>query len=293
MVPVPTTPTVRMSCLSSGRSSVEGVLSSWTDDRAVGPLVGVEAAAGLATQQAGGDHLLEDRGRRVQAVAALAVHRLEDLVRRVETDQVEQRQRAHRVAAAEAHGRVDVLAGGVLALVHRHRVVEVAEEQRVGDEAGLVAAHDRVLAEAAQQVLDVGQHGGLGDDGAHDLDEVLHGCGVEEVHPHHPAGAGVGRGDLGHGQRRGVGGQDRVGPHDVVEASEEALLDLQRLHDGLDHEVGVREGGEVGGEADVAQDLGLLLLAHLAAGDRTTRSSAPGAHARGRRPRRSARPRSR
>ncbi len=108
------------------------------DDRAVGALVGVEAAAGLAAEHARGDQLLEDRGGRVQAVAALLVHRVEDLVRRVEADQVEQRQRAHRVAAAEPHGGVDVLAGGEPALVHRDRVVEVAEQQGVGDEAGPV-----------------------------------------------------------------------------------------------------------------------------------------------------------
>ena len=90
-----------------------GVCVVGDHDRAVGRLVGVEAAAGLAAEQAGGDHLLEDRRRRVQPVAALLVHRVEDLVRRVEADQVEQRQRAHRVAAAEAHRGVDVLAGGV------------------------------------------------------------------------------------------------------------------------------------------------------------------------------------
>ena len=134
-------------------SSADGVWSSGTHLGAVRRLVGVEAAAGLPAEQPGGDHLLEDRGRRVQAVAALLVHRVEDLVRRVETDQVEQRERAHRVAAAVAHRRVDVLAGGVVALVHRDRVVEVAEQQRVGDEAGPVAADDRALAERLEQAL--------------------------------------------------------------------------------------------------------------------------------------------
>ena len=90
-----------------------GVCASSTTTGRVRALVGVEAAAGLAAEQAGGDHLLEDRRRRVQPVAALLVHRVEDLVRRVEADQVEQRQRAHRVAAAEPHGGVDVLARGV------------------------------------------------------------------------------------------------------------------------------------------------------------------------------------
>ena len=182
IVPVPTTPTSLMSCLSCGlvvgrRRPVIGY-----DDRAVRALVGVEAPAGLAAEQPGGDHLLEDRRRGVQPVAALAVHRVEDLVRRVEPDQVEQGQRTHRVAAAEAHRGVDVLARGVAVLVHRDRVVEVAEEQRVGDEARLVAAHDGVLAERLHQRGDVLEHVGLGDDGPHDLDEALHRRRVEEVH---------------------------------------------------------------------------------------------------------------
>ena len=65
----------------------------------------------------GGDELLEDRGRRVQPVAALLVHRVEDLVGGVEADEVEQRERAHGVATAEAHRRVEVLARGVAALL--------------------------------------------------------------------------------------------------------------------------------------------------------------------------------
>ena len=270
-MPVPTTPTSLMSWRSCGLSSALGVWASATTIGRVGRLVGVEAAARLATQQAGGDVLLEDRRRRVQAVAALLVHRVEDLVGGVEADQVEQRQRAHRVAAAEAHGGVDVLARGVLALVHRDRVVEVAEEQRVGDEAGLVTAHDRVLAQAAQQALDVGEDVGLGDDRADDLDEVLHRRGVEEVDADHAAGLGVGGGDLGDAERGGVGREHRVGAHDVVERAEDRLLDLERLHDRLDDEVGDRQVGHVGGEGDPAEQLGLLLLGHLLALHRAAR----------------------
>ncbi len=171
-------------------------------DRAVRAVVGVEAAAGLAAEHAGGDQLLEDRRRRVQPVAALAVHRLEDLVGRVEADQVEQLERAHRVAAAEPHRRVDVLARGELALEHRDGVVEVAEQQRVGDEAGLVAADDGVLAELLDQRGHVLEHLRLGDHRADDLDEVLHRRRVEEVDADDPARVGVGGRDLGDAQRR-------------------------------------------------------------------------------------------
>ena len=87
--------------------------------------------------------------RRVQPVAGLLVHRVEDLVGGVEADQVEQRERAHRQAAAELHRGVDVLAAGVARLVHADGVVEVAEQQRVGDEAGAVADGDRRSCRAA------------------------------------------------------------------------------------------------------------------------------------------------
>src|SRR5699024_5507048 len=97
-----------------------------------------EAATALTAEQAGGDHLLEYGRGRMQSVTALPVHRVEDLVRSVETDQVEQRERAHRVPAAETHRGVDVFAGRVLAVEHRRGMVEVAEQQCVGDEAGLV-----------------------------------------------------------------------------------------------------------------------------------------------------------
>ncbi len=239
-------------------------------DRGVLALVGVEAAARLAPEHAGRDHLLQDRRGRVQAVAALAVHRLEDLVRRVETDQVEQGERAHRVAATETHGGVDVLPRGVVALVHGDRVVEVAEQQGVGDEAGLVAAHHGVLAELLDQPGHVLENLVLGDDRADDLDQVLHRRRVEEVDADDAPGPGVRGGDLGDRQRRGVGGEDRLRRDDVVELAEDVLLDLQRLDHGLDYEVGVREVLERGGERDLAQQLDLLDLGHLLPLDRPT-----------------------
>ena len=59
--------------------------------------------------------------------------------------------------------RVSYMAGGV---------VEVAEQQRVGDEAGLVADDDRRLAEAGRERLDLVEHVLVGDDGADHLDEA-------------------------------------------------------------------------------------------------------------------------
>ena len=192
IVPVPTTPTVEIGRWSLPSSPGRRRGQRVGDDLGrAGGGVGVEAAPALPAEQPGGDHLLEDRRRRVQLVARLLVHRVEDLVGRVEADEVHQRERAHRVAAAEAHGRVEVLAPGVVGLEHPRGLVEVAEEQVVGDEPGAVAEHHRALAERDGQLGDVGDHLRLGDDRAHDLDQLLHRRGVEEVHPDDLAGRSV------------------------------------------------------------------------------------------------------
>ena len=187
----------------------------------------------------------------METVTSLLVHRVEDLVCRVETDEVEQRERTHRVATAEPHGRVDVLARRVAALEHRHRVVEVAEEQRVGDEARLVADDDRLLVEALGQGLDVLEDVVRGDDGPDDLDELEDRRRVEEVHADDALGRARRRGDLGDRQRRGVRREDGVGGDDQVEPAEDLLLEVELLGHGLDDELAVRERGEVRGVGDV------------------------------------------
>ena len=241
------------------------------DCRRVRLLVGVEAAAGLAAEEAGGHELLEDRCGRVQVVARLVVHRVEDLVRRVQADQVEQRQRAHRVAAAEPHRRVDVLARRVAALVHRHRVVEVAEQQRVGDEAGAVTRGHVGLADACDQRLDVLDDARLGDDGLHDLDQPHDRGGVEPVHAEHAGRPFRRNGDLGHRQRRRVGGEDGVRVADLVQLGEHRLLEVQSFRDRLDDELDVGEVGQRRRGRDPAEQLVPLGLGQLAARDRTCR----------------------
>ena len=209
----------------------------------------------------------------MEAVAALLVHRVEDLVRGVEADEVEQLERAHRVAAAEAHRRVEVLARRVVALEHRHRVVEVPEEQRVRDEARLVADDDRLLPDPVGERLDVLEDVVGGDDGPDHLDELLHRRGVEEVHADDSLGVARGDRDLGDGQRRGVRREDRVGRDDLVDPAEQLALEVQVLGHGLDDELAVGEVVEVRRERHPAVEGVVLLLRHLPAGQRATRGA--------------------
>jgi hypothetical protein len=132
-------------------------------------------------------------------------------------------------------------------------VVEVAEQQRVGDEAGLVADDDRLLVQALGEGLDVLEDVVVGDDGADDLDELHHGRGVEEVHADDTR-LGCLRGDreLGDRQRRGVRREDRVIGDDGVDRREELLLQRQLLGDGLDDELAVGQVLQVGRVGDPA-----------------------------------------
>src|SRR5690349_15948914 len=104
-----------------------------------------EAAAGLAAEAARGHQVLQERRGRQARVAELAVQDLLDGERDIEPDDVQQLEGAHRIAAAQLHRRVDVVERRVVFLHHLDRVVQVREEQRVHDEAGPVAAVDRVL----------------------------------------------------------------------------------------------------------------------------------------------------
>ena len=82
--------------------------------------------------------------------------------------------------------------------------------------------------------------------GAHDLDERQNRRGVEEVHPDHALGP-LGRlRDLGHGERGGVRGENRVGRAHALELREQFPLRLELLDDRLDHEVAPGEVGELG-----------------------------------------------
>src|SRR4029453_4878684 len=130
----------------------------------------VEAAAGLAAEQAGLDHAVEQRGGDRGGGAELLVQRLADREQSVEPDRVGEGERAHRVRAALDHAAVDVLLRREARLVHADGAEDVGDEQGVDDEAGAVLRVDRGLAQRRLGEL-VGAVDGLlgGHDRAHDL----------------------------------------------------------------------------------------------------------------------------
>src|SRR5436190_15190086 len=69
----------------------------------------VEAAPGLAPVEPGGHHLAQRRRRGEAPLAVLVEHDVGDRLGRVEPDEVEQRERPHRVVGAGLHRGVDLL----------------------------------------------------------------------------------------------------------------------------------------------------------------------------------------
>ena len=72
---------------------------------------------------------------------------------------------------------------------------------------------------------------------------------------------------LDDGERRGVGGDDRLGLDDAVELLEQVALDLQVLDDGLDDEVAVVQPVQIVGHGDAAEDRALSVFGQTFAGD--------------------------
>src|SRR5207244_4038949 len=131
---------------------------------------------------------------------------------------------AHGVVGAVLHRRIDVGDRAEAALEAADRVHHVGDEEAVHDVAGRVGDHDRRLAEPPGE-RDAALHRLRRRPQARRHLDQLHGVHrVEEVEADEALGPPGGGGQLGHGERRGVGREDGLGLHDLVEASEVILL---------------------------------------------------------------------
>ena len=86
------------------------------------------------------------------------------------------------------------------------------------------------------------------------------GAGLKKCMPTTRSGVCVAVGDLRDRERRGVRGEDRGRRDEAVELAEELALDLEILEGRLDHELAVREVGELGRQRQAAERGVLLVL---------------------------------
>src|ERR1019366_1664208 len=263
----------RSSCASCSRSAsatrrLEESLTSPRSERRIGlgGLSGVviEADPRLAPEPAGAEHLAQGRRTREAPLAELLEEHVADRAQRVQPDEVRQRERPHRMPRAGLHRLVDLLDRAHALFVGPNRVEHVGDEQPVHDEAGLVLGGDRQLVLRARE-LQRGRERLLGGGHAADHLHQLHDLGrVEVVQAHELLRAACGGGLVDHGQRRGVGCEDRTRLEDLVDLAPHLELQRQALGDRLDHQVAVGQVAVVDGSLDARAHLARLGLVHLA-----------------------------
>src|SRR5271165_3488665 len=207
----------------------------------------VEALPRLAAIPAGQHQALQQRRRGEAALLELVVHDVRDVVRGVEADEVEQRERPHGVAAAQLHRLVDVGDGAHALFIGANGVEQVGHQQAVDDESWLVNRAHRDFAQLGAEGNGGGEDLGRGGDGADDFDQLHHRDGIEEVQADEALGALGRRHELGHADGGSVGGEDGVFLDDGVELRVGFALFGHVLDDGLDDDVAVGEVVHAGG----------------------------------------------
>ncbi|MDR7339663.1 ATP:cob(I)alamin adenosyltransferase [Glycomyces lechevalierae] len=195
----------------------------------------------------------------------------------VDPGEVGRGERAHRVAEAEPAGGVEVLGGDHAVLHEPGRLVHERADEAGGREPGDVAVDDHAglpggLGEAARGV----ERLVAGVDAAHELAELHHRHGREEVGAHDPLGMRCGGGDLRDRDGRGVRREDGLRRADARERAEDLLLDRETLEDRLDGDPRPRGLVEVGADGD-ARLRGLRVLrGDLLLGDEAVQRAADG-----------------
>ena len=171
------------------------------------------------------------------------------------------------MVGAQLHGGVDALSGGNAGVQNVSSLVDHGNQDLVDDEAGSLVDLDGLLADGHGAVPNglEGLVGGVG--AADDLNQLHDGGGVEEVHADEAVSALGGGGDGGDGDGGGVGGQNGLGLADLVQLSEDGLLDLQILDGGLNDQIGVSSQAQIGGEGHLVGDGLLAGLVQLALGN--------------------------
>ena len=80
------------------------------------------------------------------------------------------------------------------------------------------------------------------------------------MHAHDTLRTRRGLGDLGHGERRRVRREQGVEPGDAIELCEDLTLQIQLLEHGFDHEIAIRQVGQLRCQPETAERLVSLVL---------------------------------
>ena len=174
------------------------------------------------------------------------MHHLQDRQADIQTDEVGQRQRSHRVRHAEFHDRVHGLRRGHALHDRIDRLIDHRQEDAVGHESGVVVHFHGRLAELRGDLQGAAGGGVAGGVPADHLDQLHDGHRIHEVHPDDlPGPAGL-RSDLGDRNGARIRGQNGLGSGDAVQLLEDLELERRVFRGGLNHQIhpgGRRQGG--------------------------------------------------
>src|SRR5690606_13072554 len=126
-------------------------------------------------------------------------------------------------------------------------------QNAVDDEGGEVLGDGGGLAQAFGEGDGGVVGGGRGGDAAHDLDQLHHRRRLHEMQADETVGPVGGRGQTSDRDRRGVGGQQGVGPEVGNQVGQNRLLDGLVLDRRLDDQIGLGRLGEGFGGPDQRQ----------------------------------------
>src|SRR5581483_2415016 len=173
------------------------------------------------------------------------------------------------MVGAHAHGLVDRLHRADALIERVDRLVDHRQQDAVDDEGREVLRDGDALAEALHEALGRRESLVLGGDAADQLDQLHHRHRVHEVDADEALRPVRGGGETRDGDGGGVGGEDGALLELGTQLVEDLALDGLVLDGGLDHEVGLGHGIEIGCGAN-ALERGL----HLGVGDDAARDLA-------------------
>ena len=166
-------------------------------------------------------------------------------MRRIESHEVEQGQRTHRVAASELHRLVDVGHAANAALHGANGIQQVRNEEQVDDKPRVVLRGDGLLAQRCRECKGLFERLVGRRHRPHDFDQRHQRNRVEEVKTDEPVRAFRSGGHLDNREAGGVGGENRPCVAQGIQLLEQRVLQGDVLGDGLDHDVDrfqVRDG---------------------------------------------------
>ncbi len=198
----------------------------------------------------------------------------------IQTDEIGQFQRPHRMVRAEFHRRVDRLDVPDALIEGVDRLVDHRLQDAVDDEGRKILRYRDLLAELADKFLGGVEGGIVGGDAADQLDQLHQRHRIHEMNADEFFRA-IGRGGEPRDRdRRGVGGDDRSRLQRCAELMKYLALDLFLFDRGLDHEIAVRQPVERLAGGDPVERLLARVLGNGLLGDLPRQMAVDGRHRR-------------